>query len=231
MYQIIFTVLAIILGSVGFYFLSKYVLIKQSPMVLNILKVVFVGLIVLIAYMNYNSIESKISLTENVKTRKKAVQQRLEQIRDAQVQYKKVRGVYAANFESLIDFLENDSIPVIFMDGEVPDSLIGREAEALALGIITRDTTQTPVKELLFIGNFNSILDSLIFIPFSGGKQFNIDAGMIHKNKMDIPVFMASAKYTLIYLGLQTDNEGYDMTDSLMIGSMEEATTNGNWND
>ena len=228
---IIITIVAILIGAVGFYFLSKYVLIKQSPMVINILKVVFFALIILVAYMNYDSIDSKIKLTEEVDIRNKAVQERLEQIRDAQVQHKKVRGVYAENFDGLINFLENDSIIVVKMEGEVPDSLIGRESEALLLGIIKRDTSKIPVNEILFIDNFRSIVDSLPYIPFAGGEQFNMDAGSIEKNDMQVPVFMASAKLTFVYLGLDTDNEGYDMTDSLMIGSMEEPTTNGNWNE
>ena len=47
---------------------------------------------IFIAYLIWNSIDSKIVLTENVATRSKVVQQKLEQIRDAQVEYKKVRG-------------------------------------------------------------------------------------------------------------------------------------------
>lgn len=230
MFLIIGTFVGILIGAVGFYFLSTYVLIKQPPMVLNILKVVFILLIVLVAYMNYDSINSKIILTENVGVRDLAVQERLTRIAEAQIEYKKVRGQYADTFEGLIDFLENDSIPVIFMDGEVPDSLIGREAEALALGIITRDTTQTPVREILFKENFKSIVDSMIYVPYADGVQFVIQAGSIEKNKQNVSVFSVTSYLKDIYIGLETSNEGYDMKDSLMVGSMEEATTNGNWN-
>ena len=74
----------IILAGVALYFLSKYVLVGLSPVLLNIVKIVFVALIAVTAYMNYDSIQSKIELEKEIKKRNKVVQERLENIRDAQ---------------------------------------------------------------------------------------------------------------------------------------------------
>ena len=189
----------------------------------------FVAVAVFLAYLNYDSIDSKIVLTETVNKRNKVVQERLEQVRDAQVEYKKVRGEYANSFDKLVDFLKNDSISQVKMIGEVPDSLLGRESEALAMGIIIRDTLKIPVRNELFKDNFANVVDSMMYIPFSGGKQFAIRAGEVEKGKVKVKVFEVVAHLTDIYKGLDTDNEGYNMKDSLMIGSMEEPTTNGNW--
>ena len=158
------------------------------------------------------------------------MQERLTQISEAQIEFKKVRGGYANSFNDLIDFLENDSIILVKMEGEVPDSLIGKESLALEMGIIIRDTTKIPVREQLFKENFASIVDSIAYIPFSGGKQFTIASGAVEKNKMNIAVFEVKAALTDIYKGLNTDNEGYDMTKFIAVGSMEEPKTNGNWN-
>ncbi|MGB0888285.1 MAG: hypothetical protein ACPGSL_09200 [Vicingaceae bacterium] len=184
-----------------------------------------------IAYMIWNSIDSKIVLTETVELRRNVAKERLTQIGDAQIEYKKIKGTYAASFDALVDFLENDSIVQVKMEGEVPDSLLGKEALALEMGIIKRDTTKIPVREELFKENFRSIVDSMSYIPFTNGKQFTITAGAIEKNKMQVPVFEVKTALTDLYMGLSTDNEGYDMTEFLAIGSMEEPTTNGNWND
>ena len=189
MFFIVQTILGVLVGSVGFYFLSKYVLINLSPMILNIVKVALVGVIILFAYINYDSIDSKMILTETVELRNTAVQKRLTQISDAQVEYKKVRGTYAGSFNDLIDFLKNDSVVQVKMEGEVPDSLLGQEALALELGIIRRDTTKIPVKEILFTDNFNNIVDSMPYIPFAEGKQFTIATSSIEKNKLKMPVF------------------------------------------
>jgi hypothetical protein len=184
---------------------------------------------VFVAYLIWDSIDSKIVLTKTVDERNQAVYQRLEQIRDAQVEYKKVRGQYAGSFDELINFLENDSVILVRMEGEVPDSLLGREAEALEMGIIIRDTTKIPVREQLFKEDFSSIVDSMPFIPYGAGKEFTIAAGAVEKNKMKVAVFEVKAALTDVYQGLDTDNEGYDMSEFIAIGSMEEPTTNGNW--
>ena len=185
---------------------------------------------IFIAYLIWDSIDSKIILTENVEIRNQAVQERLSQIGSAQIEYKKVKGQYAGSFDQLINFLKNDSIVLVKMEGEVPDSLLGQEALALEMGIIIRDTTKIPVREQLFKENFESIVDSITFIPYAGGKQFTITAGAIEKNKMNVAVFEVKAELTDVYKGLKTDNEGYDMSKFIAIGSMEEPTTNGNWN-
>ena len=58
-----------------------------------------------------------------------------------------------------------------------------------------------------------------------------IKAGAIEKHKNQVPVFEVNAAFTDIFMGLETDNEGYDMTKFMAVGSMEEPKTNGNWKD
>tara|TARA_B100000809_G_C15134616_1_gene530003 strand:+ start:3721 stop:4314 length:594 start_codon:yes stop_codon:yes gene_type:complete len=181
------------------------------------------------AYLIWNSIDSKIILTESVDVRNAVTQERLTHISEAQIEYKKVRGTYAASFDDLIHFLKNDSVVQVKMEGEVPDSLIGQEALALEMGIIKRDTTKIPVQDILFVENFNSIVDSLAYIPYSGGKQFTIAVSTIEKSKIQLPVFEVKASFKDVYKGLNTDNEGYDMEKFHAVGSLEEAKTNGNW--
>ena len=61
-----------------------------------------------------------------------------------QTAYKRTKGVFADNFENLIEFLEFDSIPIIKAIGETPDSLT--DSQALQLGIISRDTAYVLAK-------------------------------------------------------------------------------------
>lgn len=180
-------------------------------------------------YLIYDSIDSKIELEKEVRLRKSIVIERLEQIKEAQINYKKVRGEYAKSFDQLKDFLENDSLIVVKAIGVVPDSLLGQESKALAMGIIVRDTSKIAVREELFKDNFQKIVDSLAIIPFSGGTKFSINSGEIEKGKVKVKVFEVTAPYTEIFKGLKTDNEGIDMTQSLILGSMEEPNINGNW--
>ncbi len=190
-----------------------------------VLAIVAIGM----AFLIWNSIDSKMVLTKTVNERNAVTQERLTQISEAQIEYKKVKGSYAGSFVDLIHFLKNDSVVQVKMEGEVPDSLLGKEALALEMGIIKRDTTKIPVKEILFMENFNSIVDSLAYIPFSGGKEFTIAVSTIEKSKMTMPVFEVKAELKDVYKGLETDNEGYNMDKYIAVGSLEEAKTNGNW--
>ncbi|MBL1231894.1 MAG: hypothetical protein COA31_004150 [Flavobacteriales bacterium] len=219
----------IILAGVALYFLSKYVLVGLSPVLLNIVKIVFVALIAVTAYMNYDSIQSKIELEKEIKKRNKVVQERLENIRDAQIEYKKIKGEYAENFNKLLDFLKNDSIVLVYSEGEVPDSLIGQEARALELGIIIRDTTKVPVREELFKENFDKVVKDMNIVPFSDGVEFEIASGEIEKGKVMVKVFEVKTPYKNVYNGLDLKNEGVDLDAYIAVGSMEEPTTNGNW--
>ncbi|MDF1676434.1 MAG: hypothetical protein P1U44_12025 [Vicingaceae bacterium] len=219
----------IILAAVALYFLSKYVLVGLSPMLLNIVKIVFVALIAVAAYMNYDSIQSKIELEKEIKKRNKVVQERLENIRDAQIEYKKIKGEYAGDFNKLLNFLNNDSIVLVYSEGEVPDSLIGQEARALELGIIVRDTTKVPVREELFKENFDKVVKDMNIVPFSDGVEFEIASGEIEKGKVMVKVFEVKTPYKNVYNGLDLKNEGVDLDAYIAVGSMEEPTTNGNW--
>ncbi len=219
----------IILAGVALYFLSKYVFIGLSPMLLNVIKIVFVALIAVAAYMNYDSIQSKIELEKEIKKRNQVVQERLENIRDAQIEYKKIKGEYAGDFNKLLDFLNNDSIVLVYSEGEVPDSLIGQEARALELGIIVRDTTKVPVREELFKENFDKVVKDMNIVPFSDGVEFEIAAGEIEKGKVMVKVFEVKTPYKNVYNGLDLKNEGVDLDAYIAVGSMEEPTTNGNW--
>lgn len=194
-----------------------------------IIQLVLIVASVFMGYLIYDSIASKIELEKEVKHRKSVVIERLEQIKETQISYKKVRGEYAKSFDQLKDFLQNDSLIVVKAIGVVPDSLSGQEAKALAMGIIVRDTTKIAVRNEMFKGNFQNVVDSLAIIPFSGGNQFTINSGEIEKGKVKVKVFEVTAPFKEIFKGLKTNNEGIDMSQALILGSMEEPSINGNW--
>lgn len=222
-------IIIILLAALALYFLSKYVFVGLPPMLLNVVKLVFVVLIALTAYMNYDSIQSKIELEKEIKKRNKVVQTHLENIRDAQIEYKKLKGEYAGSFDKLLDFLNNDSLIIVYSEGEVPDSLLGQEAKALEMGIIIRDTTKVPVRQELFKENFDKIVKDMNIVPYSDGVEFEIAAGEIEKGKVMVKVFEVKTPYKNVYNGLDLKNEGVDLEAYIAVGSMEESTTNGNW--
>jgi hypothetical protein len=182
----------------------------------------------------FNSIDSEVEFQKVAKVRITENVQKLKDLRQVQIAYKKVNNTYANNFESLLDFLENDSMPIIKAIGETPDSLT--DAQALELGIISRDTTYVLAKETVFDEAYLSSrnekyplnLTTLTNVPHSK-ELYSVDAGMVEKGKVMVQVFEISTTYAAVFTGLDAENKSYELNNLLKVGSMDEASLNGNW--
>lgn len=179
---------------------------------------------IILAYFIYDGINSKIIFQEQAEARREVVQARLLNIVTAQKQFKTEKGRYAANFEELHHFLSADSLTIIKAIGNVPDTLT--EVEAVELGIVIRDTTLIPAYTVFPEG---FAYDSLRYIPFSNNNSFAMKASVIEKNRVNVNVFEASAKFEDVYNGLDTKNENINLSELLKVGSLSEPITTGNW--
>ena len=177
-----------------------------------------------LAYFIYDGIQQKIEFRDEARQRREVVQERLLNVVVAQKEFKNEKGRYAGSFDDLINFLNQDSLTIIKAIGNVPDTLT--EVEAVELGIVIRDTSQVPASSI-FPEDF--VVDSLRFVPFSGGKEFKMKSGVIEKNKVNVNVFEASTQFENVYKGLETKNENVDLNDIIKVGSMTEPITSGNW--
>ena len=99
--------------------------------------------------------------------------------------------------------------------------------------MIIRDTTKVSVLDSLFPSNYK--IDSLRYIPYSGGREFTLKKGTIETaSKLKVKVFEASApsKYILKDLDEQEIinlNDGLDYK-GLKVGSVTEVNNGaGNW--
>jgi len=192
--------------------------------------------IIFLGYMVVKSPVNQILFEKAFNERKAEVVQKLIDIRSAQVAYKENNKVYAGDFNSLIDFIKNDSVAIIKAIGEVPDSL--SEEQALKLGIISRDSVYISAYESVFtpeyIANRTSSLpfniDELALVPYSdSNKLFKIESGNIEKGKVVVQVFEVSTDYASFMDGIDADNKGIDLQKPLTVGSMIEPKINGNW--
>tara|TARA_B100001093_G_scaffold519927_1_gene611448 strand:- start:34489 stop:35106 length:618 start_codon:yes stop_codon:yes gene_type:complete len=189
---------------------------------------------IFLGFLIYNSINSEVKFQDEAQIRLSQNIQKLKDLRHVQMSYKRTNGTFANNFEDLISFLESDSIPIIKANGETPDSLT--ESEALKLGIISRDTAYVLAKEGVFNKEYiesrdNCIefnLKALTTVPHSN-MNYNIDAGEIEKGKVIVQVFEISSNYATIFTGLNAKNKSYNLNSLLKVGSMQEASLNGNW--
>ena len=201
---------------------------------------ILIPLNIILFYLIYNSINSEVVFNKEAEIRIAENVQKLKDLRQLQIKYKQNKGQFADNFKSLIDFLEYDSIPIVRATGETPDSLINgvqiSDELALELGLISRDTAYVPAKENIFDETYmesrknNFILDltNLINVPNSNS-TYNINAGQIEKGNVTVQVFEISANYRTVFQGLDAENKSYNLDELLKVGSMTEASLNGNW--
>ena len=195
---------------------------------------ILIPLNIILAYFVYNSINSEVEFQQVAKVRIAENVQKLKDLRQVQIAYKKVNNTYSNNFESLIDFLENDSMAIVKAVGETPDTLT--DAQALELGIISRDTAYVLAKETVFDEAYLSSrnekfpldLSALTSVPHSD-KNYSVDAGMVEKGKVVVQVFEISTTYGAVFTGLDAENKSFELSNLLKVGSMDEASLNGNW--
>ena len=195
---------------------------------------ILIPLNIILAYFVYNSINSEIEFQQVAKLRIAENVQKLKDLRQVQIAYKKVNNNYSNNFESLIDFLENDSMAIVKAIGETPDTLT--DEQALELGIISRDTAYVLAKESVFDEaylnsrneKFPLDLSELTTVPYSN-ENYSFDAGMVEKGKVVVQVFEISTTYGTVFAGLDAENKSFELGNLLKVGSMDEASLNGNW--
>ena len=189
---------------------------------------------ILLIYLVYNSIDSEMVFNKEAKERISNNVQKLKDLRQLQVKYKQTYGEYSDNFEKLDYFLRFEKIVTVKAIGETPDSLT--DAQALEIGIISRDTTYALAKESVFdktyLNNrkkdFPLNIDNLFSIPHTEEK-YNISAGEIEKGNVTVQVFEISTNYGTVFNGLDAKNKNYELDALLKVGSMDEASLNGNW--
>ena len=196
---------------------------------------ILIPLNIILAYFVYNSINSEVEFQKIAKVRIAENVQKLKDIRAVQIAYKSKYQGFSDDFDSLIVFLNTDSLAVIKSEGEAPDSLT--ELQALQAGLISRDTVYVAAKSHIFNAdylttrdeNYSLDLEQLRYIPYAENKSYEIDAGSIEKGKVIVQVFEVSAQYGDVLIGLDAENKKYDLQGLLRVGSMSEASLNGNW--
>lgn len=196
----------------------------------TVYQIVLAILIVVIGYFVVDSIMKPIRFKKEKEKRYDVTIQRLKDVRTAQVAYRSRYSKYTGSFDTLITFLKEGQFKVVKQIGSEDDSL------AVAQGKVYRDTILVAVRDSLFK---NYAVDSLRFVPFSGGDQFELAAGELETgSKVKVKVFECKAHNDIILKGLERQ-EIINLNDlakklekyaGLKVGSMTEATNNaGNW--
>jgi hypothetical protein len=191
--------------------------------------------------MCYRSIMSSMEFDSERALREAAIQARLIDIRKAQIEYKNVFGVHAANFEQLNSFLKETRLPFVLKEGELTDEQLEKgmkEKDAIKLGLIKRDTLWVLARDTLFGAKYN--VDSLAIVPVAGvGACFTMDtATLTSSSGYTVKVFESGVKYDTylkdmnrqLVINLKDMAFKLGKYDGLRVGSVTEINNNaGNW--
>lgn len=198
-------------------------------MVNNIIKILLAVVILILAYFVYESIMGPVRFNKEVTKRSNAVIQNLKDIRTAQMTYKNIHSNYTGSFDTLLDFLKNGQIPVVKMVPDPEDTTFTRTIRD-TLGYI-------PVIDSLFSKRADFDVEHLRYIPFTENKPFKMAAGIIEKGGVDVNVFEVKVPYEIFLDGLNEQmvvnliagKEQIERYPGLKVGTMIEASTDGNW--
>jgi hypothetical protein len=210
-------------------FISKYMRIIKS--VLWILIIVF-------AYKVYGSINGPIEFNKVKNERYLKVIDKLKDIRNAQIAYKSVNGIYSDNFDSLISFIDSAQYTLI----QKRDSSFLEYDRTFRIDmlreVVVIDTLGfASVKDSLF-GNSNRY-KNMASIPIDGvDETFKIKSDVIDKNGYNVPVFEVRVSKDVVLFDQNKDllkqEKGLMSVDGvngpdIVLGSLSEVSTNGNW--
>ncbi|WP_462317287.1 hypothetical protein [Marinilabilia sp.] len=204
------------------------------------IQIILTVAILALGYLCVESIQKPVRFKQAHNERKEKVIERLEGIREAQRAYKSIHQEFTGSFDTLINFIKNDSLSLVRMEGRLTDSMLEEgmtELKALKLGIIQRDTTLVSVKDSLFGKNY--IVDSLRYVPFTNNEQFEMDATTIETaSGVEVPIFEAKVHNNVYLKGLDKqqiinlndEDLAYERYPGLKVGSLTEANNSaGNW--
>ena len=217
-------------------------------------KLIQAGLILVILVLVvciYRSLSRPEKFNQVYEARKAEVIQKLTDIRTLQTFYKNEKGSYAGSFDQLRDFWENGKMRVVVKEGNVPDSMT--EAQAIKLKLVRRDTVVLNAKEEMMKTLPNLDINTFDIVPYSGNEQFLIAADTLRAGNVPVQVFEVKALRSqymknldndprvktaflgkLLYGNMQKQFLGpefnyKDNVIDLILGSLTEASTNGNW--
>ena len=237
MLTFILIAVAVILVTIGLVKLvDKFIPSKFKPF----LSIALWLLIGFLGYQTYMSIYEPIQFNKLKNKRYVQVIESLKDIRDSQLAHRQVTGQFAKKFDNLIKFIDTAEYTIT----QRRDSSIIDEALTKLYGVDTYkdiliiDTLGfVPVKDSLF--KTSDRYKSMMNVPVGKeGSKFQLKAGYIEQNNINIPVFEALVKKSDILFDQNKDlvsqeNQVVSVDGvngpALKVVSMDEVNTTGNW--
>ncbi len=228
----------------------------MNKLVKIIVEILLAVLAVVLVWLIYASIMKPVNFNKEKAAREEVAIQRLKDLRTIEVAFKSVTNHFTADPDSLIDFFNNGKMDVVMQIGSQDDSVavantaavrkknrkitneelleLYRQGQPLVFSI----STPLAVKDTLFASREGFVIDSITYIPFSGGKRVEMDAIVKMVSGVQVPLFEARMPYDDLLKGLnrqlivnlKADRENQNKYEGLQVGSVSAPNNNaGNW--
>ena len=222
-----------------------------------VVEIVLAFAIVGLVFAIYSSIMKPVNFNKQLAKRQEVAVQRLKDIRTLEVAYKGVTGRFTADVDSLKDFYENGKMKIIMQVGSEDDSLaVVHTANVKKQGkkvtnedlyrmylagdkqLVFSVENEIAVKDTLFHSRADFNIDSLKYIPFSGGVPVIMASEVREVSGVNVPLFEAKMPFKALLRGLDNqlrinlDAERKDQNkyEGLQVGSITAPNNNaGNW--
>lgn len=202
---------------------------KSLFMKKTLLQLALVVVILVLGYFLYASIMKPVRFQEEISRRNEQIVNRLKDIRTAQNLYKQFNNKYTADFDSLTDFLKNGKIPVVKMVPDPNDTTFTRTIND-TVGFIN-------IADSLYGNRPNFKMQDLKVIPFSDGRTFEMKTDKIDKGGVMVSVIEVLVPYEYYLFDLDRQDvanlaerqKQINKYPGLKMGSLTEASTDGNW--
>ena len=222
-----------------------------------VIEVLLLFVIAGLTYAIVRSVLKPVEFNRQVAFRSEVAILRLKDIRTLQVAYKSETGKFLSTIDSLKDFYNNGKVSVVMQIGSLDDSVAVVHTERIKKKnrkitpqqmyqmylagdnlLIFSIENKIAVKDTLFKDRSDFCVDSLAFIPFSGGEPVIMNAITRPVSGVQVPLFEAKMPYKLLLKGLDNqlrinlDHEKMDQNryEGLQVGSIDAPNNNaGNW--
>ncbi len=189
-----------------------------------VINLILAALVLAFIWVLIGSIREPIAFRNEYQRRENAVIDKLRMIRQAQEAFRDIKGGFAPSFDSLKKVLRQDSFRVINVVGDPDDPNFTGEVTYDTLYFAAYDSIQ-----VLGIG-----LDSMEYVPFSGGATFSIDADTLTYQSTLVNVVEVGTRYSE-FMGPYADprfaryDQSYNPSSIIKFGDMNRPNLSGNW--
>ena len=182
-----------------------------------------------LAYKVYRAIQKPIEFLEIKEERYAVVIDKLNVIRDLQVEYRRTTGDYSKSFDQLIAFADTGKVTIeerkdssfVYYD-KVFQTDMNKDT------VVIRVIGYESVGEKVLPKGFN--IAEMRYVPFTDKKEFLIDASRVERGGIELPTMEVIAYDRDIFEDIKSEyGQFIDKNGSLQLGNINEPVISGNW--